>query len=459
VPHLDAIGPGGDFAPPLYTGLDFRLFVFAFGAALAAGVLTALFPALRSTRWNVFPQLRETAGTAGAGGHVVRSALVVVQVAASCVVLTVTGLALRSLHNLARAPLGFEPRNLLLATYDLGLQRYGPGDGWRFHARLLEKVRALPGVRDASLADHVPFDVGGFFSGGITAEGKPADPDEQFRFIPCIAAERAFLATTGFRVVEGRDFSSSDDAAGPRVAIINQLLARHLWPDESPLGRRLMFQGRPVEVVGVVGQARYWSITDRARPLIFRPLAQQYNGRVTLVVRTASDSAQWVSSVRQVVRSLDPDLPLHDVRTMDQQIASSPLGLMPLRVGTLVGGAQGTIALFLATLGIFGLVSFTVTRRTHEIGVRMAMGARTIDVVRLVARQSLRLTVIGLAIGLTLALALTRTLARLLYEVSPTDIVVLGGTAVVVLVMTALACWVPARRAAEVDPMVALRCE
>jgi predicted permease len=459
VPHLAAIGPGGDFAPPLYTGPDFRLFVFAFGAALVTGVLTGLPPALRATRWNVLPQLKETAGTSAPRRHVLRSALVVAQVAASCIVLSASGLALRSLHNLAAAPLGFQPKNLLLARYDLGLQRYSPGAGRRFHARLLDAVRALPGVRGASLADHVPFDIGGSFNGGITAEGQPTDPDELFRFIPCIAAEQAFLATAGFRVLEGREFSSIDDASASGVAIINQVLARRFWPDQSPLGRRLMVQGTALEVVGVVGEGRYWSITDKARPLIFRPLTQQYSGRVTLVVRTAGDSARWATAVRQTARSLDPDLPLHDVRTMEQQIASSPLALMPLRVGTLVAGAQGTIALFLATLGIFGLISFDVTRRTHEIGIRVAMGARTIDVVRLVARQSLRLTLIGLAIGLTLALALTRTLARLLYEVSPTDIVVLGGTVVVVLIMAVLACWLPARRAAEVDPMVALRCE
>jgi predicted permease len=459
VPHLAAIGPGGDFAPPFYTGADFRLFVFAFGAALATGVLTGLLPALRATRWNVLPQLKERAGTSGPRRHVVRSALVVAQVAASCIVLSASGLALRSLHNLAAVPLGFQPDNLLLATYDLGLQRYSPGDGWRFHARLLEAVRALPGVRSASLADHVPFDIGGSFLGGVTAEGKAADPDELFRFLPCIAAEQAFLATAGFHVLEGREFSSTDDASAPGVAIINQVLARRFWPDQSPLGRRLMFWGTPVEVVGVVGEGRYWSITDKARPLIFRPLAQQYSGRATLVVRTAGDAARWAAAVRETTRSLDPDLPLHDVRTMDQQIATSPAALMPLRIGTLAAGAQGAIALLLAALGIFGLTSLAVTRRTHEIGVRVAMGARTIDVIRLVARQSVRLTLIGLAIGLTLALALTRTLARLLYEVSPTDIVVLGGTVMVILVMTVLACWLPARRAAKLDPLVALRCE
>jgi len=171
------------------------------------------------------------------------------------------------------------------------------------------------------------------------------------------------------------------------------------------------------------------------------------------------DPVQLTPSVQQIVRGLDPDLPLHDVRTMDQQIARSPMALMPLRMGAMFAGAQGTIALLLAALGIFGLVSFAVTRRTREIGIRMAMGASTVDVIRLVTLQSLRLTSIGLACGLLLALGLTRVLARLLYGVSPTDVTVFGGVVAVIVAMTVLACWLPVRRAAKVDPMVALRCE
>ena len=459
IPSLSTIGPGGDFAPGQYTGLDWRLFAFAFGIAFVTGILAALLPALKATRLDVVQRLKEGAGTMAPARHLLRSALVVAQVAVSCVVLTVAGLALRSLHNLSNVHLGFQPGNLLLASYDLGLQRYSAERGRQFHAQLLERVRALPSVRDASLSDSVPFDVGGSLWGGVTAEGRPADDDAIFQAVVTVVAEHAFLKTAGFQVIEGRDFSSRDDGAAPRVAIISQVLARHLWPGESPLGKRLSAQGDPLEVVGVVDAGRFWSITDRSRPLFVRPLAQNYRGRVTLAVRTMGDPVQLTSAVQQIVRGLDPDLPLHDVRTMDQQIARSPMALMPLRMGSLFAGAQGVIALLLAALGIFGLVSFAVTRRTREIGIRMAMGASRVDVIRLVTLQSLRLTSIGLACGLLLALGLTRVLARLLYGVSPTDVTVFGGVVAVIVAMTVLACWLPARRATKVDPMVALRCE
>jgi predicted lysophospholipase L1 biosynthesis ABC-type transport system permease subunit len=193
--------------------------------------------------------------------------------------------------------------------------------------------------------------------------------------------------------------------------------------------------------------------------LVFRPLEQHYRGKVTLVVRTTGNPVKLTSSVRRLVRSLDPDLPLQGVRTMEQQVASSPMALMPVRVGSLIAGAQGMIAVLLAAMGIFGLVAFAVTRRTREIGIRMAMGARAIDVIRLVSIQSLRLAAVGLVCGLLLALAVLRVLAPLLYDVSPTDPVALGGAVAVIITVTTLACWLPARRAAKVDPVVALRRE
>jgi predicted permease len=367
-------------------------------------------------------------------------------------------LALRSLQTLSNVHLGFQPQNLLLASFDLGLQRYSTDQGRQFHARLLEQVRALPGVRDASLAENVPFEVGGSLSAGVTAEGRPPDADADL-IVGRVVADHAFLKTTGLPVIEGRDFTSRDDAAAPRVAIVNQVLALRLWPNGSALGGRLVFQGDHLEVVGVVGEARYYSLTDASRPLVFRPLAQNYRGKVTLTVRTMADPIHMVSSVQHIVRGLDPDLPLHDVRTMKQQLARSPLALQAPRIGVLVAGTQGTIALFLATLGIFGLVSFDVTRRTHEIGVRVALGARAADVVRLISTQSVRLTLVGLAFGLLLTVGLTRPLAPLLYGVKPTDAVVLGSTVVVILAASLLACYLPARRAARADPMTALRCE
>jgi ABC-type antimicrobial peptide transport system permease subunit len=209
----------------------------------------------------------------------------------------------------------------------------------------------------------------------------------------------------------------------------------------------------------VVGEGRYWSITDRARPLLFLPLAQHYRGRVTLVARTEADPAPMNSAIRQIVRQLDPDLPLYNLRTMEQQVASSALGLMPFRMGATIAGVQGLIALLLSALGIFGLVSFAVSQRTREIGIRMAVGATTLDVIRMVTRQSLRVTLAGLVFGLLLGLGLARMLAGVLQGVSPLDPVVFGGVVVVVVLTVAAACWLPVRRATRVNPVEALRCE
>ncbi len=458
-PFLGQLSPGEGYAPPADTGTDWRLFVFTSAASLATGLAAGLLPALRATRLDLLPRLRDGACSMSGTRHPLRSLLVIGQVAVSCVVLIGGGLALRSLHQLTRIHLGFRPDHLFLASFDVGLQRYTREQGRQFQARLLERVRALPGVREASLAESVPFDVGVFTHGGITAEGRPESDKRDVQMIPCLPVEHAFLRTAGIRMVEGRDFSARDDETRPRVAIINRVFARHFWPGETPIGRRLIMNGTPFEVVGVVGEPRYRSITDHTRPLLFLPLAQNYRGRVTLVARTEADPAPMHSAARQIVRQLDPDLPLYNLRTMEQQVESSPLGLMPLRIGATMAGVQGVIALLLAGLGIFGLASFAVSRRTREIGIRMAVGATTLDVVRLVTLQSLRLTLIGLACGLLVAFGFVRMLAGLLYGVNPADPVVFGGVTLIIILTALLGAWVPMRRALKVNPVEALRCD
>jgi predicted permease len=460
-PYLTAATTPGGFAPPAETGMDWRLFVFAFGASVAAGFLAGLIPALKATRRDVLPLLKERAPSTSRTRHPLRSLLVIGQVAVSCLVLVCAGLAIRSLHRLSGVDLGFQPNHLFLASFDLGLQRYDSARGRRFQTELLERVRTLPGVRDASLAESVPFDTRMSTVGDVTGEGQPLKDNSQFDFIPCQSIEPAFLSTAGIPIVAGRDFSARDERSAPPVVIINRAMARRLWPDESPVGKRLLINQRrpPIEVVGLVGDVRFFNMTDRARPLVFRPLAQSYQGNVTLVARTEADPVQLTSAVRQIVGQLDPDLPLYGIRTMEQQIAGSPNALMPLRIGATIAGAQGLIALLLAALGIFGLVSFSVTRQTREIGIRMALGATVVDVVRLVSRQNLTLTLVGLALGLLAAVVVTRPLAGVLYGVSPTDAGVYAGVALLIAATTLLACWFPVRRATRVNPVEALRAE
>jgi predicted permease len=457
-PILNTLITPSDMAPPSDTGTDWRLFVFAFLASLVTGILAGLLPALKTTRLDVLPLLKNSPTIAGTR-HRLRSLLVVGQVAISCVVLICAGLALRSVQELSQVNLGFRADHLFLASVDLRLQRYSYDQGRRFQEQLLEKVRALSGVHNASLADHLPFDTGGGMRGGIWPDGQTPTESQKFLSIPCLAVDHAFLQTMGTQILEGRDFTDRDDASAPRVVIINRALAQELWPNDHPVGKRLVLEGDPLQVVGLVGDLRYWAMTDTNRPLLFYPLVQNYQGNVTLVARTGMDPAQLTLSVRQIIAQLDPDLPLYNIRTMEQQIADSPMAMAPMRFGTVVAGTQGLIALFLATLGLYGLISHSVKRRTHEIGIRMALGARPGNVLSNLIRQCLRLVFIGLGLGLAAAFAVTRMLSGVLYGVQPTDLLTFASVALLLGGVGVLASYIPARRAMKVDPMVALRYE
>jgi predicted permease len=455
----------GDFPPPARYGTDWRVFGFTFLAAIGAAFFAALLPALKGTQLAVLPLLKDATRTSAAARHPLRSILVVVQVALASVVLVGAGLALRSAYQLAHVPLGFRSENVLLASYDLGLQRYVVRNGFdaarRFHERLLAEVRALPGVQAASLAENAPFDTNIAIQGDVAREGQPPGDASRYQPMQVAAIDHAFLSTLGIPLAAGRAFSVADDAKAPPVAIVNEAMARRLWPGENAVGRRIVINGRqpPIEVVGVIPNVRFAVLADAGRPLVFLPLAQNYRGGLTLVVRAEGDSLALAPAIERLVRQLEPGLPLYNVRTLEQQIATSPLGLMPIRFGAAVVGAQGLLVLLLALMGLYGLVSFNVVRRTREIGVRMALGARASDVVRLVVRQNAILATVGLLCGLPLAWAAVQPLGRLLYGVKPTDVGVFGGVALLILAITTFACWLPARRATRVDPMEALRAE
>jgi predicted permease len=448
----------GEMAPPSQTGTDWRLFVFTFIASLVTGILAGLLPALKAIRLDVLPLLKNAPANAGSR-HRLRSLLVIGQVAISCVVLICAGLALRSVQKLSHVNLGFRTDHLFLASVDLRLQRYSYDQGRRFQEQLLDKVRALPGVRIASLADAVPFDTGKGMRAGIWPEGQTPTESQKFLDVPCFAVDHAFLETMGTRIVEGRDFTNRDDASAPRVVIINRVMAQQLWPNADPVGKRLVLQRDAMQVVGVVGDMRIWAMTDTNRPLVFYPLAQNYQGNVTLVARTGMDPMQLTTPVKQIVGQLDPDLPLFNIRTMDQQIASSPFAMAPMRFGFVIAGAQGMIALFLATLGLYGLISHSMKRRTHEIGIRMALGAKPGNVLSILIGQGLRLVLIGLGLGLAAAFAITRALSSVLYGVQPTDLLTFAGVSLLLGCVAVLASYIPARRAVSIEPMQALRVE
>lgn len=457
-PYLDGLAPTPT-APFVELGIDWRLFVFTFFAALATGILTGLLPALKATRVHIVPLLKEGTRSVLNMRHPWRSVMVSTQVAISVVILVCAGLAVRSLYRLSQVPLGFQPDHILMTSFDLKLQNYNQEQGRRFQTRLLEQVRSLPGVRHATLATHAPFSVGGGTRGDIKPEGEKQRREDHFEFVSCIGVESSFMKTMEIPVHEGRTFQPHDDKDSQRVAIINRILADNLWPQGEALGRNVLIGNRPHQVIGIMGACRYYSITDKNRPMVFRCLAQNYSGHLTLMIRSTGSTIPLRSAIEQIVRRLDPDLPLYKIQTMDQQIASSPLALMPMRMGATMAGIQGLLALLLAALGITALVSFAVTQRTREIGIRMALGAQTTDVLRLVTKQSLRLTLIGLGIGLVISLGIAHLLTRLLYRVSPTDPIVFISVILVIVGTATLACIIPARRAAKTIPTEALRYE
>ena len=457
-PMLSNLIVPGDMARPANTGTDWRLFVFTFVTSLATGILAGLLPALNATRLEILPLLRNSPAVAG-GRHRLRSLLVVAQVAFSCLVLICAGLAARSVQKLSQINLGFRPDHIFLASVDTSLQRYSDERSRRFQAQLLDKLRVLPGVTSASIATHLPFDTGGNQRAGVWPEGQTPTEIQKFLIVVCNSVDHAYLATMGARIVAGRDFTARDDAAAPRVVIVNRALARQLWPNGDGVGKRLSLQGDAMQVVGVVDEMRVWTIADTNRPLIFYPLAQHFQQTVTIVARTGMEPLQITASVKKAVGQLDPDMPVYNIRSLDQQIASSPMGMAPMRMGTILAGGQGLIALFLATLGLYGLISHSAKQRTHEIGIRMALGATSSSAVNLMVRNGLKLAGIGLALGLLAGLGLTRFLRGLLYGVSTFDPVSFAAVAAVLSCVGILACWWPAHRAARVDPVVALRSE
>jgi predicted permease len=448
----------GDMAPPANTGTDWRLYVFTFVASLAAGILAGLLPALKATRLEILPLLKN-APTIASNRHRLRSLLVIAQVAFSCVVLICAGLAARSVQKLAQINLGFRPDHIFLASVDPSLQRYSDERSRKFQAQLLDKLRALPGVSSASLATHLPFDIGGGMRAGVWPEGQTPTEIQKFLMVPCTSVEHTYLQTLGARVLAGRDFTEHDDEAAPRVVIVNRALAQQLWPNGDAVGKRLSLQGDAMQVVGVVDEMRYWTIADTNRPLIFYPLAQHFQQSVTIVVRTGMDPMQITASVKQAVAQLDPEMPVFNSRTLDQQIAGSPMGMGAMRWGTLIAGGQGIIALFLATLGLYGLISQSVKRRTHEIGIRIALGAKPGNVLSILIWQGLRLVLIGLGLGLAAAFAITRVLSSVLYGVKATDLVTFSSVSLLLAGVAVIASYIPARRAASIDPMQALRAE
>ena len=379
------------------------------------------------------------------------------QVALSLVLLVGGGLMLRALHRAQTLEIGLDPRNAVELSFDLRLQGYDATGAREFRRRAVERVRSLPGVQAAGTIDLAPIDLH-FGRAPVFVEGRTP---ERITNAPRAMASRispGYLEAMGVRLLRGRDFSQHDDEKAPRVAIVNETFARGFWPGQDAIGKRFRLGSAlsPLtEVVGVVEDGKYASLAESPQPYVCRPVDQAYAGATSLIVRTASDPQASLAALRQEVQGLDPGMPL-SARLLTDKMA---LPLLPARVAAAVLGGFGLLALALAAIGIYGVMSCAVAARTREIGIRMALGADAGDVLGHTLRQGIVLALAGVVIGAAAALALTRLMRSLLFGVSTSDPSIYLGVSALLLAAALLACYVPARRATQVDPVIALRCE
>jgi predicted permease len=456
---LASLGP--DALPRVRTAsLDPAVLLFTLGLSVFVGLLFGLAPALRSTKTDLIESLKSRAqGSARGRRHErVRQLLVVGEVAVSLVLLVGGGLMMRSFLRLTSVDPGFDPRGVTAATVRLAGPRYATDEQRAaFFQRLTTQLGSLPGVKSASTINHLPLG-GDVWTYGFTVEGRPAPPEAERPSAVYRVVRPDYFRTMGAALLKGRDFAERDDASAPGVVIVNEALARRQWPGEEALGKRINVNGesaRPREVVGIVRDVKQGEWASEPQPEMYLPHLQAASPRsMTLVLRASSDVSVLGPEVRREVWALDSDLPVSQVTSMEEVVSES---VGQQRFNTLLIGLFAATALILAAVGVYGVMSHAVAQRTHEIGVRLALGARGRDVLGMIIRQGLALTLAGLAVGLAGALALMRVMNSLLYEVSVTDPLVFGGVAAALTLAALLACYVPARRATKVDPMVALR--
>jgi predicted permease len=442
-------------------GLDWRVLAFTLGLSLLTGLIFGLVPALQVTRADLHETLKEGGRTgASLARGSLRSAFVVLETALALMLLVGAGLLMRSFWRLQQVNPGFTPQNLLTLSVALPDRYREPHQRAGFYQQTLEQIRALPGVQAAGAVSILPMS-GNNSSGSFRIEGRDVPSGQSPPHGDRWAATAGYFETLKIPLIRGRFFSERDAADAPGVAIIDETMARKYWPNEDPVGKRISFEGPPEnrrwrEVVGIVGHVKHKGLDGESRVQYYIPHPQRAQGGMFLAVRTAGTPSEVAPAVRGVIKNLDKDLPVFRVMAVEQLVADS----MTLRRFTLtLLGIFASIALVLATVGLYGVLSYSVTQRSHEIGVRMALGASAADVLKLIVKQGMLLTGLGVVIGLIGAFALTRLMANLLFGVTASDPLTYGVIALLLALVALLACWLPARRATKVDPMIALRYE
>jgi putative ABC transport system permease protein len=447
---------------PVPVGIDFvvdwRVMVFAAAISLVAAVLCGLAPALQASKPDLVPDLKADGGQRG-GRLRLRSAFIVAQVTVSLVLVIAGGLFVRALGRAASIDPGFDQTNVDVISMDLSLSGYKEPDALAFADRLRARVLALPGVQHAAFAADLPLDGGRMGLGTLRVPGlQPPNGESSFR-TDWNAVSPGYFKTLNMRLVSGRDFTDQDDAAAPGAIIVNEAMARSVWKTTDVLGRQFEAQvlgdvKTTLTVVGVAPDAQVDTLGAEVGPFVYVPVAQRYMSRAALLVKSADGG--MIPQVRALVRELNPNLPVTTAMTLEQ---ATSVMLIPQRIAGAVAASLGVVVLLLAAIGIYGVTSYSVNRRTREIGIRMALGADRATVLRLVIRQGLVLTAIGVALGLAAGAAGAQVLRSLLFGVSALDPVAFGGAALLFGLVALAASYLPARRATRVDPMMALRAE
>ncbi|HET9480101.1 MAG TPA: FtsX-like permease family protein, partial [Pyrinomonadaceae bacterium] len=459
-------------------GLDWTVLGFTAGVSFLTGILFGLIPAIQAGEVDVHETLKET-GRGVSGRHWLRSSLVVVEVATTLVLLIGAGLMIRSFYLLQKVNPGFSYEHLTSFSVSLPEKKYTNQESRAsFYNRLLENIRALPGVESAAAASGLPLGNNGWQT-GFVVDGQPVPPRDQTPLMEACLVTPDYFRAMNIPVLRGRAFTDGDDRshlagrdlsklnenqaaiAALNSIVIDEEFAKRYWPNEDPIGKRIRLgaddDAQKLEVIGVVGRVKMESLNRNSnRVQGYFPFAQVPNGGMTVIVKGTSEPNQLISSVRTAVKEIDPDQPIYNPRTMyeirAESVASERLNL------TLLSIFAG-IALVLAIVGIYGVMSYSVTQRTHEIGIRMAIGARPRDVFTMILGQGMKLALIGVAIGLLLAFALTRLMETMLFGVEPTDVPTFAAISIMLISVAVLACYLPGRRATKVEPTISLRYE
>ena len=445
-----------DFSP------DWRVFAYAMGVALVAGLIVGVTPAVKASRANVHDTLREGGrGTSESGKRLrLRGLLVVGQVAGSLVLLVSAGLFVRSLGNAHAVDLGFDYRGVLNLSMDVEQQGYDEARGRAFYRELERRVRELPGVDAASLAYSVPM---GHYSNGeyVYLEGEIVDPNRRPPTAGYNQVTPDYFKVMGIALLRGRGFAEQDAEGAPLVAVVNEAFAKKYWPEQEPLGKRFRMKDEKsplIEVVGVSRNGKYGFIFDEVRPYFFLPIHQYYTPLRALQIRTRVAPETLAPAVREQIRALDANLPVFDVGTMEHQLQGGN-GFFLVNMGAVLAGSLGMLGLALAVIGVYGVVSYSASRRTQEIGIRMALGAQRGEILKMVLGQGIALVGIGVVVGLGAAFFLSRAMANMLFGISAHDPLTFAGVSLLLGAVALIACLIPARRATRIDPIIALRYE